>query len=293
MTRCSISGVPGARAGLVSPSRRVAETRWAVIISGASGGEKYAEQMRDVARRPAVGAGRSLRLQGRARADVRGRDGQDRREAATAENVRKLFAEIKKTGGEGRLRARRAARPRHLRRRRRQVQPGRARPDREGLDRPARRAPGPRRASSTPPKRAFRSSTSLTAKGRVVITATDSAAQKYATVFPEYFVKAMKRSVDRPRQERPHLDLRSVRRRQRRGEAALRAARPADHRTRAARRQRRRQGPGSDAPRAPTAASRASPTSMPKTAAETANPELAALVRRRRALETAGRRALS
>jgi hypothetical protein len=33
---------------------------------------------------------------------------------------------------------------------------------------------------------------SLTAKGRVVITATDSPAQKYATVFPEYFVKAMK-----------------------------------------------------------------------------------------------------
>src|SRR6476620_2197517 len=32
---------------------------------------------------------------------------------------------------------------------------------------------------------------SLAAKGRVVITATDSAAQKYATVFPEYFVKAM------------------------------------------------------------------------------------------------------
>ena len=33
---------------------------------------------------------------------------------------------------------------------------------------------------------------SLTAKGRVVITATDSAAQKYATVFPEYFVKAIR-----------------------------------------------------------------------------------------------------
>lgn len=32
---------------------------------------------------------------------------------------------------------------------------------------------------------------SLTQKGRVVITATDSAAQKYATVFPEYFVKAI------------------------------------------------------------------------------------------------------
>ena len=33
---------------------------------------------------------------------------------------------------------------------------------------------------------------SLTAKGRIVITATDSAAQKYATVFPEYFIKSMK-----------------------------------------------------------------------------------------------------
>ena len=31
----------------------------------------------------------------------------------------------------------------------------------------------------------------LKAKGRVVITATNSAAQKYATVFPEYFVKAL------------------------------------------------------------------------------------------------------
>ena len=29
------------------------------------------------------------------------------------------------------------------------------------------------------------------AANRIVITATDSAAQKYATVFPEYFAKAM------------------------------------------------------------------------------------------------------
>ena len=40
-----------------------------------------------------------------------------------------------------------------------------------------------------------------------MITATDSAAQKYATVFPEYFVKAMKEASS-DRQERPHLDLR-------------------------------------------------------------------------------------
>ncbi len=31
----------------------------------------------------------------------------------------------------------------------------------------------------------------LSGPNRVVITATDSVAQKYATVFPEYFVKAM------------------------------------------------------------------------------------------------------
>ena len=31
----------------------------------------------------------------------------------------------------------------------------------------------------------------LAAKGRVVITATDTGAQKYATVFPEYFAKAL------------------------------------------------------------------------------------------------------
>ena len=30
----------------LSPAPAAAETRWAVIISGASGGEKYAEQMR-------------------------------------------------------------------------------------------------------------------------------------------------------------------------------------------------------------------------------------------------------
>ena len=35
----------------------------------------------------------------------------------------------------------------------------------------------------------------LKAKGRVIITATNSAAQKYATVFPEYFVKALSEQI--------------------------------------------------------------------------------------------------
>jgi hypothetical protein len=34
----------------------------------------------------------------------------------------------------------------------------------------------------------------MSARGRVVITATDSAAQKYATVFPDYFVKALQQA---------------------------------------------------------------------------------------------------
>ena len=79
------------------PSSR-AETRWAVIISGASGGEKYAEQMATWRDRPAIGAGRSLRVQGRAREAARRRSREDRRPARPRPNVRSLFAEIKKAG---------------------------------------------------------------------------------------------------------------------------------------------------------------------------------------------------
>ena len=53
----------------------------------------------------------------------------------------------------------------------------------------------------------------LAAKGRVVITATDTGAQKYATVFPEYFAKALADTALGPRQERQDLDLGGVRRR--------------------------------------------------------------------------------
>ena len=47
---------------LFAPLAAVAETRWAVIVSGASGGEKYAEQMKQWRDDAAIGAGRSSRV---------------------------------------------------------------------------------------------------------------------------------------------------------------------------------------------------------------------------------------
>ena len=45
-------------------------------------------------------------------------------------------------------------------------------------------------SSSTRRRRAFRSCASWPARGRVVLTATDSSAQQFETVFPEFFLKA-------------------------------------------------------------------------------------------------------
>ena len=67
----------------------------------------------------------------------------------------------------------------------------------------------------------------LTGDRRVVITATDSVAQRFDTVFPDYFIKALPERRGRHRQERPHLDLGGVRRGHRRRAAPLPAARPA------------------------------------------------------------------
>ena len=58
--------------------------------------------------------------------------------------------------------------------------------------------------------------------------------------FPEYFVRALADDSVRSRQERSHLGVGGVRRRERRRPAPLPAARAAVHRARAARRQRRR-----------------------------------------------------
>ncbi len=173
-----------------APAPALAETRWAVIVSGASGGEKYAEQMRDWRE--------GLRS---ALVDRYGFKAEQVRllvdEAATvgakgsAENVRKIFSEIKKSGTKDDFVL--------------VVLLGHGTDDGDvakfnlvGPDLTARdwtdllAGVQGRMAVVNTTEASFRFLESLTAKGRVVITATDSAAQKYATVFPEYFVKAIR-----------------------------------------------------------------------------------------------------
>ena len=139
------------------PGQAAAETRFALIVSGASGGKKYAAQMKQWRARPAVGAGRSSRVrrEEHARADRRIRAGRDHWLGGQREGgVRRAPA----GRDEGRPAAGRAARPRHVRRRRGQVQSGRAGPDRVRLEPDARRRARHDWSSSTPPRRAFPSS---------------------------------------------------------------------------------------------------------------------------------------
>lgn len=174
----------------LSPVPAAAEARWAVIISGASGGEKYAEQMRDWReglRSAMVDRYGFKPEQVRLLVDEAATTG----EKGTAENVRKIFTEIKKAGtkddfvlvvllGHG------------------TYDGDVAKFNLVGPDLTAKDwtdilagVPG-RMALVNTTEASFPFLESLTAKGRVVITATDSAAQKYATVFPEYFVKAIR-----------------------------------------------------------------------------------------------------
>ena len=113
----------------------------------------------------------------------------------------------------------------------------------------ASRSPGAS-CSSTPPAPAFRSCASSPASGRVVLTATDAAAQQFETVFPRVLRQGVRRPGGRSRQERPRLDLGGVHLRQRRRAAVVRAERPAADRAAAARRHRRRRRPRSAESRA-------------------------------------------
>ena len=167
-----------------------AQGRWAVIVSGASGGEKYAEQMntwRNDLRTVLINRYQFKPEFVKSFVDETATTG----EKGTAENVRKFFAELKKTStrddfvfiillGHG------------------TYDGDVAKFNLVGPDMTAKDwtdavngIQGHVTLVNTT-EASFPFLESLTAKGRVVITATDSAAQKYATVFPDYFVKAMK-----------------------------------------------------------------------------------------------------
>ena len=167
-----------------------AENRWAVIIFGASGGEKYAEQM--AAWRTDMRTALVDRYQFKPEfvkmfVDEAATSG----DKGSAENVRKFFAELKKTSskddfvlvvliGHGTYDGNVA-------------KFNLVGPDMTAKDWTDLLAGVQGRVTLVNTTEAsFPFLETLTAKGRVVITATDSAAQKYATVFPEYFIKAMK-----------------------------------------------------------------------------------------------------
>ena len=167
----------------------VAQNRWAVLVSGASGGEKYAEQMatwRNELRTALINRYQFKPEFVKVFVDEAAASG----ERGSAENVRKLFAEIKKT----------ATRDDFIL----IVMLGHGTYDGDvakfnlvGPDMTAKdwtdllNGIQGRVALVNTTEASFPFLESLAAKGRVVITATDSAAQKYATVFPEYFVKAV------------------------------------------------------------------------------------------------------
>lgn len=174
---------------VTSAGQAWAETRFALIVSGASGGEKYAAQMKEW---------RSS-LQS-ALVDRHGFDAKNVRvltdESAqggttgSAANVKAAFAELRQAATKDDLVL--------------LVLLGHGTFDGDvakfNLVGPDLAATEWNQMLATVPSRfvvvntteaSFPFLDALKAKGRVVITATNSAAQKYATVFPEYFVKAM------------------------------------------------------------------------------------------------------
>ena len=167
-----------------------AQNRWAVIVSGASGGEKYAEQMntwRGDLRTALINRYQFKPEFVKIFVDEAAPAG----DKGTSENVRKFFGELKKSStkddfvliillGHGTFDGDVA-------------KFNLVGPDMTAKDwTDALSGVQGRVTLVNTTEASFPFLESLTAKGRVVITATDSAAQKYATVFPEYFVKAMK-----------------------------------------------------------------------------------------------------
>jgi len=190
---------------LLAASPAFAQDRWAVIVSGASGGEKYAAQMatwRNDLRTALVNRYRFKPELIKVLVDESAPSG----DKGTAENVRKLFAEIKKSVakddfvfiimlGQG-------------------THDGDVAkfnlvgPDMTANDWAAAVNGIQGRVTLVNTTEAsFPFLETLTSKGRIVITATDSAAQKYATVFPEYFVKAINEaSTDLDKNGRTSID---------------------------------------------------------------------------------------
>ena len=173
---------------LLTPATAIAGERYAVIISGVSGGEKYAilqEQWRDglaatLTTRLAVPAANIVVLDEESQGVTR----------STAENVGRLFADLRKRVasddtllvvflGHGTIDGTDA-------------KFNLVGPDLTATEWKALLDPlaGQLVVVNTT-ESSFPFIEQLSRKGRIVITATDSTAQRFATMFPEYFVKAL------------------------------------------------------------------------------------------------------
>lgn len=173
-----------------APAAAPRDPRWAIVVSGASGGATYAEQL--ATWRQAIQNALTSRFGFVPSQIVQLVDETARASgtAATAENVRKAFATLQGQVGKDDLVL--IVLLGHGTFDGQAAKFNLVGPDLTAADWGAMLGALPGRqviVNTTEASAPFLEA--LAARGRVVITATETAAQRYATVFPEYFVKAL------------------------------------------------------------------------------------------------------
>ena len=179
-----------AAAQTAAPTPAARDPRWAVVVSGASGGADYAAQL--ATWRQGIQTALTSRF-GFPAAQIVQLVDETAREAGTvasAENVRKAFTTLRGQVGKDDLVL--VVLLGHGTFDGQQAKFNLVGPDLTAADWAAMLAGVPGRlvvVNTTESSAPFLEA--LAARGRIVITATETAAQKYATVFPDHFVKAL------------------------------------------------------------------------------------------------------
>jgi hypothetical protein len=183
-------GMTAATAAAQPAGAPAGDPRWAVIVSGASGGAAYAEQMARWRRDISTGLTTRFGFAADRIIELVDETARATGTAATAENVRKAFTTLRGRMGKDDLAL--VVLLGHGTYDGDQAKFNLVGPDLTAGDWAVMLGTLPGRVvvvNTTESSAPFIDA--LAAKGRVVITATDSGAQKYATVFPEYFAKAL------------------------------------------------------------------------------------------------------
>ncbi len=164
--------------------------RWAVIVSGASGGPEYATQLAGWRKAIATALVRRFGFQPPQVLQLVDETARESGTPATADNVRKTFATLKSQTGKDDLVL--VVLLGHGTFDGAQAKFNLVGPDLTAADWSVMLATVPGRmvvVNTTEASAPFLEA--LAARGRVVITATETAAQRYATVFPEYFATSL------------------------------------------------------------------------------------------------------